>query len=135
MAAAHAGWRGALGGIVEAAVRAMVELGAEPGRMVAAVGPCIGPGSYEVGLDFLDAFTSADADAAQFFRPGADAGKRMFDLPAFVLQRLAVAGVARSEWVGRDTYTEPDEFFSNRHALHRREPDYGRLLSAIMLDG
>ena len=135
VAAAHAGWRGALGGIVEAAVRAMVELGAEPGRMVAAVGPCIGPGSYEVGLDFLDAFASADADAAQFFRPGADAGKRMFDLPGFVLQRLAGAGVARSEWVGRDTYAEPDEFFSNRRALHRREPEYGRLLSAIMLDG
>ena len=135
VAAAHAGWRGALGGILEATVQAMVGLGAKPERMVAAVGPCIGPASYEVGLEFLETFVSADPGASEFFRPGASADKRMFDLPGFVLSRLTGAGVRQAEWVGRDPYAEPVEFFPNRRALHRQEPDYGRLLSAIMVDG
>jgi hypothetical protein len=133
VAAVHAGWRGALAGVVEAGVAAMVELGAEPGRLVAAIGPCIGPASYEVGLEFEARFADADAANARFFVPGAAADKRLFDLPAYVLGRLAAAGVGRAEWVGRDTLTEEAWFFSNRRAVHRGEGDYGRLLSAITL--
>jgi YfiH family protein len=133
VAAVHAGWRGALADVVGAAVKAMIVLGAEPARMSAAVGPCIGPASYEVGLEFLDAFVAADAANARFFVAGASAEKRLFDLPAYVLSRLAAAGVRQAEWIGRDTLAEPDWFFSNRRAVHHGEPDYGRLLSAITL--
>jgi len=133
VAAVHAGWRGALAGVVGAAVARMVEAGAAPARMVAAIGPCIGPSSYEVGLEFLAAFTDADAANGRFFAAGASPRKRLFDLPAFVLSRLGAAGVANAEWIGRDTYAEADLFFSNRRALRRGEADYGRLLSAITL--
>ena len=133
VAAVHAGWRGALGGVIESAVAAMVALGASPERMTAAVGPCIGPDSYEVGLEFADRFTDADAFNARFFRSGARADKRLFDLPAYVLHRLAEAGVQDREWIGRDTCAEAADFFSNRRAVLRGEPDYGRLASAIML--
>ena len=133
VAAVHAGWRGALAGVVGSAVARMAEVGGDPARMVAAVGPCIGPNSYEVGLEFLAAFIDADPANARFFASGASAEKRLFDLPAYVLSRLAEAGVTRAEWIGRDTYAEPDVFFSNRRALHRGERDYGRLLSAICL--
>jgi YfiH family protein len=134
VAAAHAGWRGALGGIVEAAVAAMEGLGARRERMSAAVGPCIGPASYEVGLEFLEAFEAGAPGSGRFFSAGRSADRRQFDLPGFVLDRLAGARVAQAEWVGRDTYQEPEAFFSNRRALHRGEADYGRLLSAIMLE-
>jgi YfiH family protein len=134
VAAVHAGWRGALAGVVGSAIDAMVWLGADPSRMSAAVGPCIGPTSYEVGLEFLDAFVAADAANDRFFTPGARSEKRLFDLPAFVLSRLAAAGVARAEWIGRDTLAEEDWFFSNRRAVHRGETDYGRLLSAISIE-
>jgi YfiH family protein len=133
--AAHAGWKGALTGVIEAAVARMEALGARRGRLVAAVGPCIGPQSYEVGHEFLERFAAEDAAYAQFFAPGATPEKRMFDLPGFVLSRLRAAGVEACEWVGRDTCAEPDLFFSNRRAFHRGEPDYGRLLSAIVLEG
>jgi YfiH family protein len=133
VAAAHAGWKGALTGVVEAAVARMEALGAERLRLRAAVGPCIGPASYEVGLEFLQRFTAEDPDHARFFAPGPSAEKRMFDLPAFVLGRLRLAGVETCEWIGRDTCAEPDLFFSNRRAFKQGEPDYGRLLSAIML--
>ncbi|MGC1301073.1 MAG: laccase domain-containing protein, partial [Caulobacteraceae bacterium] len=118
---------------VQATVARMVELGAEPSRIVAAVGPCIGPDSYEVGLDFLDAFMAKAPEAAGFFRPGVSADKRMFDLPAFVLDRLARAGVEAASWIGHDTCAEEALFFSNRRAVRRGEGDYGRLLSAISL--
>jgi polyphenol oxidase len=131
--AVHAGWKGALGGVVAAAVEAMVALGGEPSRMVAAVGPCIGPDSYEVGLDFLARFAGASRAYERYFAPGASADKRHFDLPGFVLDRLAEAGVARAEWAGADTYADAERFYSNRRALHRDEADYGRLLSAILL--
>jgi len=133
VAAAHAGWRGALGGVVEAAIEAMVQLGAAPERMSAAIGPCIGPASYEVGLEFLETFVAADAPNERFFTACARVDKRLFDLPAYVLSRLAAAGVTRAEWIGRDTLAEEDLFFSNRRAVHRGEADYGRLLSAIAL--
>ena len=134
VAALHAGWRGALAGVVGSAIDAMVWLGADPARMSAAVGPCIGPASYEVGLEFLEAFAGANPGNARFFVAGARPEKRLFDLPAYVLSRLAEAGVAQAEWIGRDTLAEEDWFFSNRRAVHRGESDYGRLLSAISLD-
>jgi YfiH family protein len=134
VAAVHAGWRGALAGVVASAIDAMVWLGANPARMRAAIGPCIGPASYEVGLEFLEAFVGDDPGAERFFAAGARPEKRMFDLPAYVLSRLAAAGVGQAEWIGRDTLAEADWFFSNRRAVHRGESDYGRLLSAISLD-
>lgn len=133
--AAHAGWKGALTGVVEAAIAEMEGLGARRERLVAAVGPCIGPMSYEVGLEFLERFVSADPEHAAFFGPGEAPDKRMFDLPGFVLMRLRAAGVARCEWIGRDTCAEPELFYSNRRAFKAGEADYGRLLSAIVLEG
>ena len=133
VAACHAGWKGALGGVVEAAVDVMRNQGASAGRILAAVGPCIGPDSYEVGLEFLQTFEQADRGASRFFRPGATGDKRMFDLPAYVLSRLARAGVTNAEWMGHDTCAEEALFFSNRRAVKRGEGDYGRLLSAIAL--
>jgi YfiH family protein len=134
VAAVHAGWKGALTGVVESAVARMVSLGADRNRLRAAIGPCIGPRSYEVGVEFLERFTHFDPAYARYFGPGAGPEKRMFDLPAFVLDRLATAGVNTAEWIGRDTCAEPDLFFSNRRAFKQGEPDYGRLLSAIMLE-
>ncbi|MES2895328.1 MAG: peptidoglycan editing factor PgeF [Pseudomonadota bacterium] len=131
VAAAHAGWKGALTGIVEATVARMRELGAR--QIVAVIGPCIGPASYEVGLEFLDRFVADDAANAAFFAAGECPDKRMFDLPGFVLNRLRAAGVETCEWVGRDTCAEEALFFSNRRAFRRGEPDFGRLLSAITL--
>jgi YfiH family protein len=135
IAAVHAGWRGALGGVIASAVEAMTRLGADPARMVAAVGPCIGPKSYEVGLDFLEAFVREDPGFTRFFSAGASPEKRQFDLPAFVLHRLIQSGVVHAEWIGHDTCADGDLFFSNRRAFKDGEPDYGRLLSAIMLEG
>jgi YfiH family protein len=134
VAAAHAGWKGALGGIAEATVAAMVHQGAEAGRIVAVVGPCIGPASYEVGLEFRERFTDAAADNARFFAAGEAADRQMFDLPAFVLSRLRGAGVGTCDWIGADTCAEEALFYSNRRAFRREEPDFGRLLSAIVLD-
>jgi len=133
VAAVHAGWKGALAGVAEAGIARMEALGARRDRIVAAIGPCIGPASYEVGLEFVARFTAADPGNQRFFEAGGSPDKRQFDLPAYVLARLRAAGIADAEWVGRDTCAEPDAFFSNRRALHRGEPDYGRLLSAIML--
>lgn len=131
--AAHAGWQGALGGVVGSTVEQMIRLGADPARMVAVVGPCIGPASYEVGLEFLERFEAGRPGSARFFRAGETSDKRMFDLPAFVLDRIAEAGVTTAEWIGRDTCAEPELFFSNRRAFKRGENDYGRLVSGIML--
>lgn len=132
--AAHAGWKGALDGVVAGTVEAMMRIGARPDRTIAAVGPCIGPQSYEVGEEFEARFLAVETDHARFFSPGAAADKRWFDLPAFVLSRLSAAGVGQAEWVGRDTCAEADHFYSNRRAFKTGEADYGRLLSAIMLD-
>jgi len=133
VAAAHAGWKGALTGVVEATVARMESLGADRNRLRAAVGPCIGPASYEVGVEFLERFVHFDAAYGRFFTAGATPDKRMFDLPAFVLGRLNAAGVSACEWIGRDTCAEPAQFFSNRRAFKAGEPDYGRLMSAIAL--
>jgi polyphenol oxidase len=133
VAAAHAGWGGAYKGVVESAIAAMVQQGARVERMVCAIGPCIGPNSYEVGLEFLDRFLTADPANERFFRPGAAVEKRQFDLPAYVLERVRRAGVRHAEWTGHDTCADP-RFFSNRRAYHNGEQDYGRLLSAIMIE-
>ena len=133
VASAHAGWKGALNGVAEATVSAMGGLGADPSRMVAVVGPCIGQGSYEVGLEFLAAYTAEDPDHERFFAPGETTEKRMFDLPGFVVSRLKAAGVGTAAWIGHDTCAEEDLFFSNRRAFKRGERDFGRLLSAITL--
>ena len=133
VAAAHAGWAGALNGVAEAAIVQMETLGARRDRIVAAVGPCIGRASYEVGLEYLQRFVEVDAAYGAFFSAGASPDKRQFDLPAFVLSRLEAAGVGACEALGRDTCAEPDLFFSNRRAFKTGEPDYGRLLSGIVL--
>ena len=134
VASAHAGWKGALGGIVAAAVQAMVAAGARRERIVAAVGPCIGQASYEVGAEFVDRFSLEAPGSERFFAPGRTPEKRQFDLPGFVLQRLAESGVERAEWIGHDTCAEENLFFSNRRGFLRGESDYGRLLSAIVLE-
>lgn len=133
VAAAHAGWKGALTGVAEDAIARMVDLGASPHRIRAAIGPCIGPRSYEVGPDFYERFVDSSDRAAGFFQPG-EGDRKMFDLPAYLLDRLERAGVEACEWIGRDTCAEPDHFFSNRRAFKQGEPDYGRLLSAIVLE-
>ena len=130
---AHAGWKGALHGVIHSTVAAMQALGADPRRMVAVVGPCIAHASYEVGADFEDRFDRHDPGSARFFAPGSSPQKRLFDLPAFVLWRLEQAGVADAAWTGDDTRTDAVRFYSNRRAHLAGEPDFGRLMSAIAL--
>jgi YfiH family protein len=132
--AAHAGWKGAFSGIVEATVEAMEALGASRARICAAVGPCIARRSYEVDAAFLRRFAEAEPDNERFFSAGRD-GHWQFDLEGFVLSRLAGAGLVRVEALGRDTYSEPEAFYSYRRATHRAEPDYGRQISLIALPG
>jgi YfiH family protein len=133
VAAVHAGWRGALGGVAASAVEAMVALGAARGRLTAAVGPCIAQASYEVGLEFEARFAAVSPDFQRFFAAGARPEKRQFDLPGFVLDRLAAAGVGHAEWLGADTCSEEADFFSHRRMAQRGEADYGRGLSAIII--
>ena len=130
--AAHAGWRGAAGGILEAAVGAMTVLGAHPEAMTAVVGPTIAQASYEVGADMRADVLSASPDAEDLFAPAGRVGHFMFDLPGYACRRLAAAGVGAVHQLGLDTYADPERFFSWRRAVHRGEGDYGRLLSAIM---
>ena len=132
VAAAHAGWKGALGGVVEATVAGMERRGASLGRIAAAVGPCIARRSYEVDEGFLRRFAEADPEHERFFTLGRE-GHHQFDLEGFVLSRLAAAGLTRIEALGEDTYSQPDRFFSYRRATHRGEPDYGRQISLIAL--
>lgn len=131
--AAHAGWKGALGGVIHSTVAAMEALGARPARMVAVIGPCIGMESYEVGADFQERFDHHDPGSRRFFAPGATADKRLFDLPAYVLWRLEQAGVADAAWTGDDTRLDAARFYSNRRAHLNGEADFGRLMSAIRL--
>ena len=131
--AAHAGWKGALGGVIHSTVAAMQALGAEPSRIVAVVGPCIAQASYEGGADYQDRFARHDPGSERFFAPGATADKRQFDLPGFVLWRLEQAGVGEAAWTGDDTRADEGRFYSNRRAYLAGEPDFGRLISAITL--
>ena len=130
--AAHAGWRGALAGICEATVDCMIASGARRDSIRAVVGPTISQRAYEVGPEFFEEFMAEDAGTARFFANGA--GDRMhFDLPGYVLSRLRGTGIAEAEWVRHCTYSEPDLFFSYRRSVHRKEADYGRLISAVAL--
>lgn len=135
IAAAHAGWRGALDGIIEAALDAMDRLGAARARVVAAIGPCIAPSSYEVGPEFLARFRDADPGNGAFFSGAVRAGHYLFDLPGFCRARLERAGVRTVSWTGQDTLSAPDLFFSYRRATLDGEKAYGRGLSAIVLGG
>ena len=133
VAAVHAGWKGALGGVIEASVTAMEGLGARAAYIRAVVGPCIAQDSYEVGADFQTRFEAEAAEAARFFRPGAAPDKRLFDLPGFVLWRLERAGVGQAAWTGDDTRVDEARFYSNRRAYLNGERDFGRQMSAIAL--
>jgi YfiH family protein len=130
--AAHAGWRGALDGVLEATLGAMEALGAQRGRVVAAIGPTISQRAYEVGPEFMDRFLDDDPANARFFANG-EGDRLLFDLPGYGLHRLRAAGVAEAEWTRHCTYSDAGRFFSYRRATHRGEADYGRLLSAIRL--
>ena len=131
--AAHTGWGGAISGVTDSVIAAMVKLGAHMDRIRAAIGPCISQPAYEVGPEFEARFVAQDAANQRFFTPSARAGHWQFDLPGYVAQRIARAGVEAVETLGACTYAREDDFFSYRRTTHRKEPDYGRQLSAIAL--
>jgi purine-nucleoside/S-methyl-5'-thioadenosine phosphorylase / adenosine deaminase len=133
--AAHAGWRGALGGVTDQTIAAMEKLGASRERIVAVLGPMIRQQNYETGADLRDRFIASNADTARFFRPAARDGHFMFDLAGYVVARLATAGVGTIEDVDACTYADDEKFFSYRRMTHRGEADYGRHVNAIMLEG
>ncbi|MEL6645985.1 MAG: peptidoglycan editing factor PgeF [Pseudomonadota bacterium] len=130
--AAHAGWRGALDGVLEATLDAMEGLGATRAGTVAVIGPSISQRAYEVGPEFFETFLDADPDNARFFA-GGDGDRMHFDLPAYGLARLRTAGVGAAEWTRHCTYSDPDRFFSYRRSVHNKEADYGRLISSIRI--
>ncbi|WP_420569393.1 peptidoglycan editing factor PgeF [Thalassovita sp.] len=130
--AAHAGWRGALDGILENTVQSMVDLGATREKISAVVGPSISQRAYEVGPEFLDSFLSDDPENSRFFIQG-NGDRQMFDLPAYGLHRLQAAGVGSAGWIQHCTYSDPQRFFSYRRTTHEKEADYGRLISVIRL--
>jgi YfiH family protein len=131
--AAHAGWRGALTGVIEQTVAAMEKLGAKRGRIVAAAGPMIRQSNYEVGQDLIDRFVATDPNTIRFFKPAQRPGHSMFDLAGYVVSRLRRAEIAEIEDLGLCTYADPAQFYSYRRATHRAEPDYGRHINAIAL--
>ncbi|SEW27640.1 conserved hypothetical protein [Aliiroseovarius sediminilitoris] len=130
--AAHAGWKGALGGVLEATIDAMTALGATRGGITAIIGPTISQRAYEVGPEFFDDFMIENPDYGRFFA-GGEGDRALFDLPGFGLHLLREAGVGHAEWVGHCTYSDPDRFYSYRRSCHKNESDYGRLISAIRL--
>ena len=130
--AAHAGWRGVKDGVLEATLGAMKALGAKRTRISAVIGPCISQAAYEVGPEFVESFLDDDPEHARFFAGGAG-DRAMFDLPAFGLWRLRAAGVGHAEWTRHCTYSDEERFFSYRRTTHRKEADYGRLISVIRL--
>ena len=133
--AAHGGWRGALDGVGEATVAAMEAEGARREHIRAAIGPCIGQESYEVGPEFPPCFAAIDADSGAFFVPAARRGHFRFDLGGYIAHRLARLGLAAIERAPHDTVADPDRFFSYRRACLTGERDYGRALAAIVLAG
>ena len=131
--AAHAGWKGALTGVLESTIAAMEQLGADRSGIVAAIGPLIRKESYEVGNEFVERFIEADAEYGMFFMPGERDGHAMFDLAGFIRMRLENAGVLMIDDLGIDTYAD-ERCFSYRRSVHRKEADYGRLVHAIALE-
>ncbi|MDP2084561.1 MAG: peptidoglycan editing factor PgeF [Gemmobacter sp.] len=130
--AAHAGWRGTLDGVLDATLDAMEALGARRDRTTAVIGPCISQAAYEVGPEFLDRFMAEDPGLSRFFINGAG-GRYLFDLPGYGLHRLREAGIGHAEWTRHCTYSDEQRFYSYRRTTHRREADYGRLISVIRL--
>lgn len=130
--AAHAGWKGALNGVLEATLDAMEELGADRANVTAVIGPSISQQAYEVGPEFLDNFMTENTGNARFFADG-EGDRKMFDLPAYGLHRLKRAGVGEAEWIRQCTYSDAERFYSYRRATHAGESDYGRLISVIRL--
>lgn len=130
--AAHAGWRGAQGGVLEATVDAMVSLGAKRANIAASIGPTISQKAYEVGPEFFETFTDDDPTTQRFFAQG-QGDRMLFDLPAYGLYRLRSAGVGLAQWTRHCTYSDPDRFYSYRRTTHAGEADYGRLISVIRL--
>ncbi len=133
--AAHAGWGGALKGVLESTVNRMVETGAALESIRASIGPCIGPKSYEVSVGFEKPFLQRNPEDEHFFREARKEGHLMFDLPGYIANRLAQAGVRQVTITGRDTFAEAEDFFSYRRTTHAGEPDYGRQISAIVIKG
>ena len=131
--AAHAGWKGAIGGVLENTVVAMEKLGAKRENIEAVLGPCIAQKSYEVGLEFYQRFAEEDGLYGTFFREQASPDHFLFDLGGFILHRLGACGLQKNTALAMDTYSDETRFFSYRRTTHRGEPDYGRQLSAIML--
>ena len=130
--AAHAGWKGAINGVLEATVQAMENLGADRSRIKAAIGPSISQKAYEVGPEFFATFLERESNNARFFKPGTG-DRHHFDLPAYGTYRLKAAGLSAIEWIGACTYSDPSRFFSYRRSVHSKEADYGRLISTIRL--
>lgn len=130
--AAHAGWKGAQAGVLEATVDAMAALGAARDNIHAVIGPSISQRAYEVGPEFFDLFLDEDPENTRFFA-GGDGDRMHFDLPGYGLMRLRAAGVASAEWTRHCTYFDPERFYSYRRSVHQKDPDYGRLISAIVL--
>ena len=131
--AAHAGWKGALTGILEATLAAMERLGGNRSRVIAALGPMIRQPNYEVGPELVQRFRTSDTTSVKFFMPSKRDGHSMFDLPGYISSRLKRAGVTRIEDLGACTYADPTRFFSYRRSTHRGEADYGRHVNAITL--
>lgn len=131
--AAHAGWKGALDGVLEATLEAMETLGARRAFTAAVLGPAISRKSYEVGAEFAERFFAASRDHARFFSASGRDGHFMFDLPGFIAMRLRLGGIGSFDDLARDTYAEPENFFSYRRSVHKNEPDYGRQIAAIAL--
>lgn len=130
--AAHAGWRGALDGVLEATLDAMEALGATRATTRAVIGPCISQSAYEVGPEFLENFLTEDPDTRRFFATG-EGDRMLFDLPGYGMHRLQRAGVAQAEWIRHCTYADAARFYSYRRTTHAQEADYGRLISCIRL--
>jgi YfiH family protein len=130
--AAHAGWKGARDGVMEATLDAMETLGARRGDITAVIGPCISQTAYEVGQEFLESVTDDDAEARRFFVTG-NGDRYLFDLPSYGLWRLRAAGVGHAEWTRHCTYRDPARFYSYRRTTHAGEADYGRQISVIRL--
>jgi YfiH family protein len=130
--AAHAGWKGARDGVMEATLDAMETLGARRGDITAVIGPCISQTAYEVGQEFLESVTDDDAEARRFFVTG-NGDRYLFDLPSYGLWRLRAAGVGHAEWTRHCTYRDPARFYSYRRTTHAGEAVYGRQISVIRL--
>jgi YfiH family protein len=133
--AAHSGWKGAISGILENTIAAMETLGADRSRITAVLGPTISQEAYEVGPEFRERLLEMTPENERYFRPSPREGHHQFNLPAFIIDRLKAAGLDNSRSLDLCTYADEERFFSYRRTTHRGEPDYGRLISAIVLTG